>query len=137
MDELDRIKRLAGINEFKGYMKYEAVDPYGGSNVSITGTEKRQLERALDIKPGTQEWFKLWFSLPYLTGEKPVTETVTKEASYPGNIGAMEVMKFYKIANPEEKAAFKHLLSKKNLKNAWALIQKVTGVKLQGKEFAA
>ena len=25
-----------------------------------------------NIKPGTDEWFKLWFSLPYLTGERPV-----------------------------------------------------------------
>jgi hypothetical protein len=25
-----------------------------------------------DIRPGTEEWFKLWFSLPYLTGEKPI-----------------------------------------------------------------
>jgi hypothetical protein len=25
-----------------------------------------------NIKPGTPEWFQLWFSLPYLTGERPV-----------------------------------------------------------------
>ena len=31
MDELDQIKKLAGINEFRGYR------PYGGSNISITG----------------------------------------------------------------------------------------------------
>jgi hypothetical protein len=28
--------------------------------------------RKHNIKPGTPEWFKLWFSLPYMTGEKPV-----------------------------------------------------------------
>ncbi len=66
MSELSELKRLAGITEFKGYQ------PYGGSNISITGTEKRELERKHNIKPGTPEWFKLWFSLPYLTGEKPV-----------------------------------------------------------------
>lgn len=66
MDELSTIKKLAGLNEFKG------LEPYGGSNISITGTEKRKLEREHNIKPGTPEWFKLWFSLPYLTGEKPV-----------------------------------------------------------------
>jgi hypothetical protein len=65
MDEILALKKLAGLNEFKG------LQPYGGSNISITGTEKRELERKHDIKPGTQEWFKLWFSLPYLTGEKP------------------------------------------------------------------
>lgn len=64
--ELSELKRLAGINEFKGYQ------PYGGSNISITGTEKRRIEREQNIRPGTPEWFQLWFSLPYLTGEKPV-----------------------------------------------------------------
>jgi len=63
--DIKDLKKLAGINEFKGYA------PYEGSNISITGTEKRQIEREKDIKPGTEEWFKLWFSLPYLTGEKP------------------------------------------------------------------
>jgi hypothetical protein len=66
MDELERIKKLAGINEFKGYQLYD------GSNISITGNEKGELMKKHNIKPGTKEWFKLWFSLPYLTGEKPV-----------------------------------------------------------------
>jgi hypothetical protein len=34
--------------------------------------EKQELEKKHNIKPGTPEWFKLWFSLPYMTGEKPV-----------------------------------------------------------------
>jgi hypothetical protein len=63
---IDDLKRLAGINEFKGYK------PYEGINVSISGTEKRELERKHNIKPGTPEWFQLWFSLPYMTGEPPV-----------------------------------------------------------------
>jgi hypothetical protein len=66
MDELLKIKKLAGINEYKG------PHPYGGSNISITGNEKGQLMKKHKIKPGTPEWFKLWFSLPYLTGEKPI-----------------------------------------------------------------
>ncbi len=63
---IDDLKRLAGINEFKGYK------PYEGINVSISGTEKRELERKHNIRPGTPEWFQLWFSLPYMTGEPPV-----------------------------------------------------------------
>lgn len=59
------------------------------------------------------------------------------EASYPGNIGAMEVIKFMQQAGPEEKAILKQLLDKKDYRRAWALIQGLTGVKLQGKEFAA
>jgi hypothetical protein len=66
MDELAQIKRLAGLTEFKG------LQPYGGSNISLTGMEKQTLEKQHNIKPGTPEWFKLWFSKPYLTGEKPV-----------------------------------------------------------------
>jgi hypothetical protein len=57
------------------------------------------------------------------------------EASYEGNIGAMEVAKFFRQATDEEKRTFKELLNKKKLGLAWHLIQKVTGVKLQGKEF--
>jgi hypothetical protein len=72
MDELKQLKRLAGINEFKGYLKYDPIDPYGGSNISLTGNEKGELQKKHDIKPGTPEWFKLWFSLPKLTGEKPI-----------------------------------------------------------------
>ena len=45
-----------------------------GSNISITGNEKSELQKKHNIQPGTDEWFKLWFSLPYLTGEKPVYE---------------------------------------------------------------
>lgn len=60
---LDKLKKLAGItNEFKGYT------PYEGSNISVTGTEKRRIEREKGIEPGTDEWFKLWFSLPHMTG---------------------------------------------------------------------
>jgi hypothetical protein len=62
MDELERIKTLAGINEFKGYT------PYEGSNISITGTEKREIEREKNIRPGDKAWFELWFTLPYMTG---------------------------------------------------------------------
>lgn len=66
MDELSQIKALAGINKFQGLTEYQ------GSNISLTGMEKRELEKKHNIKPGTDEWFKLWFSRPYLTGEKPI-----------------------------------------------------------------
>lgn len=64
--DISDLKRLAGINEFKGFK------PYEGINVSVSGTEKRELERKHNIRPGTPEWFQLWFSLPYMTGEPPV-----------------------------------------------------------------
>jgi hypothetical protein len=69
MDDLDKIKVLAGINKFHGLKEY-GVD--AGSNISITGNQKGELMKKHNIKPGTPEWFQLWFSLPYLTGEPPV-----------------------------------------------------------------
>lgn len=66
IDEIGQLKRLAGIKEFKG------LSAYDGSNISVTGNEKGQLMKQHNIKPGTSEWFKLWFSQPYLTGEKPI-----------------------------------------------------------------
>ena len=34
--------------------------------------EKGELMKKHNIQPGTKEWFQLWFSKPYLTGEKPI-----------------------------------------------------------------
>jgi hypothetical protein len=67
MDDLLRLKKLAGITEFKG------LQPYDGSNISVTGTEKAVIMREQNIQPGTPEWFKLWFSLPkFMNGERAV-----------------------------------------------------------------
>jgi hypothetical protein len=71
MDELDQLRKLAGINEFKGYVTYNPEDPMGGSNISLAGNEKAEIMKRDNIKPGTEEWFKLWFSLPKLTGSGP------------------------------------------------------------------
>ena len=57
------------------------------------------------------------------------------EASYPGNIGAMEMAKFFRMAGPKEKDLLKVLIQRKDYSRAWALIQGITGVKLQGREF--
>ena len=64
--DLDELRRLAGINTFKG------LTPYEGSNISVTGNEKGELMKEKNIQPGTDAWFQLWFSKPYLTGERPV-----------------------------------------------------------------
>ena len=70
MDELDRMKWLAGITP-ANLSNMQPYNPNGGSNVSITGTEKAEIQREKNIQPGTDEWFRLWFSKPYLTGETP------------------------------------------------------------------
>lgn len=69
MDPISELKKLAGINQFKGYTPYTIEQ---GSNISLTGNEKGELMKKHNIEPGTPEWFQLWFSLPYMTGEKPV-----------------------------------------------------------------
>lgn len=57
------------------------------------------------------------------------------EAAYEGNIGAMEMMKFFQKATPGQKAELKKLIADKKKKEAWQMVQQVTGVKLVGKEF--
>jgi len=52
------------------------------------------------------------------------------EASYPGNIGMMEMFEFYKKASKIEKDHMQGLLDKKQFNQAWEFLQKVTGVKL-------
>lgn len=70
MVSVEDLQRLAGIRR-EGYGN-SLRGTAEGSNISITGTEKAQLQKKHNIQPGTPEWFQLWFSLPYLTGEKPL-----------------------------------------------------------------
>ena len=61
--DLAELKRLAGIQPTE-------------ENISITGTEKARLQKKHNIQPGTEEWFRLWFSKPKMTGEKPISEHI-------------------------------------------------------------
>jgi len=65
MKEIDlaRLKKLAGINE-----KSDGSD----SPLTHGGTERAEYMRKNNIKPGTDEWFRLWFARPGLTGERPM-----------------------------------------------------------------
>lgn len=67
--DIDTLRTLAGISNMASMRPFQMGD---GSNVSMTGTEKAVIQREHKIEPGTQEWFKLWFARPYLTGEKPI-----------------------------------------------------------------
>ncbi len=69
MDDLQQLKLLAGIGNRAVMQEYQG---FAGSNISVTGNEKGELMKRHDIRPGTEEWFKLWFSKPYLTGERPI-----------------------------------------------------------------
>lgn len=61
LDNLEDLKRLAGVNEQTSY----------GEEMSSHATNLGQIQRERNIQPGTDEWFRLWFSKPKLTGEKP------------------------------------------------------------------
>lgn len=61
----EEIRKLAGIDK-------ETVMQSMGENLSYVGTAKAQYQRKHNIKPGTAEWFKLWFAQPKLTGERPM-----------------------------------------------------------------
>lgn len=59
---LDDLKKLSGIDEAS---KKAAI---------ITQANKAQYMHEHNIKPGTKEWFKLWFAKPDITGENPFTK---------------------------------------------------------------
>jgi hypothetical protein len=76
MDELEQLKYMAGLggNNQGKLVEYKGPDTptrTGGSNPSITAAEKINYQHEHNVQPGTQEWFRLWFSKPYLTGESP------------------------------------------------------------------
>lgn len=70
MVSIEELQRLAGVRT-SGYSN-SPRHAAEGSNISLTGNEKAELQKRHNIQPGTPEWFKLWFSLPYLTGERPI-----------------------------------------------------------------
>ena len=59
--EIERLKQLAGVNEFQGYSEYKIDE-----NPSITAAALKKKEKEQGIKPGTEDWFKLWFSRPFM-----------------------------------------------------------------------
>jgi hypothetical protein len=96
-DDLAQLKKLAGVGSLGLLEDYAAgasdaqqntpnaadqdMPSPIGSKDSVTGTEKRQIEKQNNIKVGTPEWFQLWFSKPFLTGEKPVGDAPASKVS--------------------------------------------------------
>ena len=73
-DPIHELKALSGLGGLGGEarlqeQKAKQIGSYG-ETISAEGTRKAQEMRNNNIQPGTQEWFKLWFSKPLLTGEK-------------------------------------------------------------------
>jgi hypothetical protein len=70
--ELKVVQYLAGLGGEARLQEYRAHNAAvnQGSNITATAAENARIMREQNIQPGTKEWFKLWFSLPYMTGEK-------------------------------------------------------------------
>ena len=64
--ELARMKKLAGIDGL-GIMETSGDSPIDGH----IGSDNAEYQRKHNIRPGTDEWFRLWFARTPLTGEKP------------------------------------------------------------------
>ena len=61
MDEIDYLKKLAGVNEFKGYQEYNPVSTVEERSQQAAGI--KETEKAHGFLPGTPEWFDLWFNI--------------------------------------------------------------------------
>jgi len=79
--DLYELKKLAGITgllegEAGMYSGQNAVPQAGedgiqspvGSNISVTAQQRRELEQEYHARPGTDLWFIINFTKPYLTG---------------------------------------------------------------------
>jgi hypothetical protein len=103
------------------------------ANEFITERRRKKKPRAAAYGPGPLGGYG------YATGYSGVGSAgdggAVGEASYAGNIGAMEMAKFFQKADDQQKKILKDLIAKGKKGLAWKLIQDVTGVKLQGAEF--
>ncbi len=67
--EIRRLQFLGGLGGEQRLAEYRQQQTSQYTNITHTAAENARIMREQNIKPGTPEWFKLWFSLPYLTGE--------------------------------------------------------------------
>ena len=65
--ELKKVSMMGGLGSEASLANYRNLQA-----PIIAGSDKGRIAREQGIKPGTPEWFQLWFSRPYLTGEPPV-----------------------------------------------------------------
>ena len=58
-------------------------------------------------------------------------ETEKVGAAYPGNLGAVEMVRFYQESNHRQQMLMDELLDRNKFEEAWELLKQVTGVKLK------
>lgn len=59
------------------------------------------------------------------------SEYLLMEAAYKGNIGMMEMFKFFQVATEKQKRKLKALIKDKKESEAWKFLQDVVNVKLE------
>ena len=64
--QLEELKKLAGVGSYE-------LTPYSSTkeNIGTIANKLSKVQKDRKIQPGTEAWFRLWFSKPWLTGEKP------------------------------------------------------------------
>lgn len=67
----------------------------------------------------------------FLDARRTLNLFLLNEASYVGNIGIMEMVKFFEVATKEQIQTLKSLIAEKKQEAAWKLLMSVTGVKLK------
>jgi cell fate (sporulation/competence/biofilm development) regulator YlbF (YheA/YmcA/DUF963 family) len=96
-------------------------------HVHMYDDSKTNLEQFLKLQ---KEYPKVKFHAHHVSHEGRTKKLKVNEASYVGNIGIMELIKFHSKATPEQKKKFDNLVKSKKNKEAWDMIQDVTGIKL-------
>lgn len=67
--ELKELQVLGGLGSAQRINQMNAkkmTESSYGEEISRSASEKSRYQKENNIKPGTEEWFKLWFSLPYM-----------------------------------------------------------------------
>lgn len=93
------------------------------------GKIEKSIRQGITPAMGNRRWSVPYSNIP--------DEGALKELAYEKNMGAMEVAKFYNLATPEQMSLLDKLMNKSDDRDAWLLIQAVTGVKLQGDDFGS
>jgi dephospho-CoA kinase len=112
----DNIGRFANIFTYMSIIDNSGDSETTEEQINKTYGKLQRFAQMTPNKPAAKKWIE----------DKKKVE----EASYPGNIGAMEMFKFRQMASPKVWDLMKKLLANGKEEEAWRLLQKVTNTKL-------
>ena len=96
-------------------------------HVHMYDDSKTNLEQFLKLQ---KEYPKVKFQAHHVSHQGRTKRLKMHEASYSGNIGVMELAKFQRKASPEQKKMLQSYIDRTKVKDAWKLVQDVTGMNL-------